>query len=912
MSKAQKIAIFFLFMAIGPLFSQSPEETVIAICKSAHIKLEPLGLNGAFKTEIIKYKKNNSTKDNKTIYKMLAERAFAESKLYRLCSRYEMDLLEKAQLESIATEVEKLLLEVRHKGAAKSLTKHYLKKENYEAAKNTCQALLAIDPNSITGNEVMGRIFEKAQITDVAISYLETAANSGSLHALYQVGKLFCETGNADRGIAFLKKAAESSEQGHLTGARAKTYLWKFLSKPAKGQVDTETQLNAELYLQQAANAKNPDPEAQVALGRLLYYKKKRINQGTALLEKARRGGDAEALSTLKEMYLAQAFFSKNLNEGETQKLIQQGVDIIKETIINSSSEYKSAEDYKHLLELKKLPIAHDIASIAHSEILWDQYQGSGEEHYLNEAIQTLEGLARTPKCHYLLGRYFEEKKNYRRAFEEYQQADTYNYPEASHKMGIIFQNALLGQKKNEDLAKIYLERAALNGFSEAYLSLAYQGIVAEKSAKEALLMKEDAYTFLFDSNDLSSSASSNSTNIASSPHRRASETDLSEPIFQNLLKAANLGNAHAQAKVGYYMAFNSSAASSSNKYKEAFDWLCQAAEKKERSALFNLGNIYRQGLGRKRDIHKALECYLQAASGEKMLRGYNKGIALLACQSIGSVLENDLENPHNALAVFYYEKCLEGIKPFSFLNNSGDRMYVTGMTSMPPLLQQAGARSAAALGHMHFYKKDYPQAKKFYENAILLCATDEALQQELRTIHINYDITNMVMANMERKELVRRQRLNARNESKDSDTPSPESSTTSSSSLLAISLEHSSEDDRANGRMQAAAPEASASPREAQSEYERIDSFALEEGYSRMSTPILKKVNTQNSLKHKKSSFFYVDPQGNQPDAPATIQKLSIGAHQASNENRSSINLTSARGYSHEENSRNRRQLED
>jgi len=98
---------------------------------------------------------------------------------------------------------------------------------------------------------------------------------------------------------------------------------------------------------------------------------------------------------------------------------------------------------------------------------------------------------------------------------------------------------------------------------------------------------------------------------------QRAEKFRYGEGVDQNIeyaLKlyqaAAKLGNAQAQISLSYLLLVNNI---SPEQKKEAFAWALQAAQMNEPAAFFNLGCMYKNGLGTRVDYVKALTAFEQA-----------------------------------------------------------------------------------------------------------------------------------------------------------------------------------------------------------------------------------------------------------------------------------------------------------
>lgn len=905
MIKSRPIILFAFLMISGSLSSQPGEEIAQAICESVRSKLEPLALNGQFQKKLKDYKKSSgSNEEDKDVFLALMQAADEEAQLYRLCAAFEPEGQKKQVLEDIFIKIKCVLAQLEHEESLSYVTRYYLDKGEFMKAQDFCGLLLKLNQDSISGNWCMGRIMENANQEDFAFSLFDHAAQKGDVQSQYRLGKKLCEKGKSEasrrKGLTYLQKAAE--QEGPV-GAQAKTYLWKYLSELSQQKKDQEMALSAYAYLQKAANGKYPDPEAQLSLGKhLCFIKKGHTNQGEALLQKAVQSGSLDALFCLKDFYLKQSLSAMDTASRDLfmAKTVEQLQKIIQKS---STSLQKRSEAYAELNALKSESFARGRVCVAESKLFWDEYQEKKDRRHLKNAISSIEGL-QDPECSFLMAKYLEEQGHSVRAFEEFLKADELGFAAASHRLGVIYRDGLLGQTKNTDKAWGYFRKAAHRGYIESYLSMAYMELLREASEKKANLAKEATQLFLFEFDGLPGS-------IGGSGHMDSDgvETSIQTPrdnpeIFENFLKAAQLGNAHAQAKVGYHYAFKAKHAKRKDKSRDAFfwqdkafSWLEKAAAQKERLGLFNLGNHYRQGLGCQKNLKKALECYLEAAAGQETLIGFNKGVALLACQSVGALLEEGVNaseaakarafltqlnladsgkpsRPQIALAAFYYQRCLDGIKPFYTLESSGERMCIMGMASLPPHLQQAGTRSAAALGHMYFHKSigiqeeherkaTRERAKEFYETAMRLSTGDPALQEEIREVELNRDILNQLL---------------------DAARVSSPKETGDKGLFLAYRRESSDAPSLGSSQNSEGSGEVVAGD---------TDSFGSGDGGFRASTPRLTKTSTFTKLRAKKAGLLYVDPQGDTLDAHATTSNLEIPQTSLKSHTRSSLNLS-------------------
>ncbi len=844
------LRFLFLWVPLSLLVAE-PINDAKQLCENIKNTLRPLGPSPAFNDSIDFYLSVYPRTQPITLaYDFLIQRAFNEGLLYEKCADYEpMNSKEREALEAIFIEIYQSLAHYQHLPSLEQLTRHFFNKGALLEAQGPCHILLSNDPNNILGNKILGYIYEKNGNPQRALQAFEVAARQNDPEATYRLGKLLCEGKHRDRGIATLNTLSNPNSPYTF---KAKTYLAKVLIK------DPTYAQKAQDGLMEAAN--HGDQEAQEIIG-LQFYKLGSFNESIAVLEKAAQSGSHAAIWHLQEIFLN---MSHRFPERK-QECLRKSLHYIKEGI------FHDADADRYFDQLKKIKIIYPgetLPLVTESEIFWLYYQNTYNNAYLQYAIEALKPC-RCPQSDYLRGRYHEEQRQAPEAFAAYQQAAQAQHPAACYKMGYIYQKGLLGQKKDLNLAKEAFQQAAQLGDSESYLALA----CGEISEQQLLNNIKPEGASLLESDGSSDSLLSHSNNTEI--------PDRNSDTFKNFLKAAQLGNAQAQAKIGSFYYFEQNAkdqakmdsfcyfeqtTDANQLYKEASEWLEMAAAQKERSALLNLGHFYKEGLGCKKDKMKALEYYAQAACGVESLRGYKRIVALLACQEMGEFLEKDPHEPHPGLSAYYYKRCLKGILP----EPSKAGMHMTGSASLPLLLKQAGVKAAIALGRLHYRAKQFDEAKEYYETAKGLVDNDLQLQEEaqsrkelqsfnhnLGTLYHRQFLANPSQAlNKEAKEALNEEAKEALNK----------------------------EMQMAQEAMQMA-----------DECYQQAANYSVPLPTS--SSPALRKVNSEDALPQKDvlpqsigKTLSYIHPQGHEDNATASVKTIPLAEQR--NKNRSSTNL--------------------
>lgn len=89
------------------------------------------------------------------------------------------------------------------------------------------------------------------------------------------------------------------------------------------------------------------------------------------------------------------------------------------------------------------------------------------------------------------------------------------------------------------------------------------------------------------------------------------------------LLKLANQGDADAQFRIGYRLAFGKNYPKPRN-WEEVVSWWLKAANEGVRRAKFYLGTCFDHGLGVEQDVKKAFAYFLDAANDEYPAAQFN------------------------------------------------------------------------------------------------------------------------------------------------------------------------------------------------------------------------------------------------------------------------------------------------
>lgn len=124
---------------------------------------------------------------------------------------------------------------------------------------------------------------------------------------------------------------------------------------------------------------------------------------------------------------------------------------------------------------------------------------------------------------------------------------------------------------------------------------------------------------------------------------KQAKEAELwSKEQFDLYMKAAELGNAEAQCKVGLRYEVSGGVAED---YYEAFKWFKKSADQGYAEAIYHIGVAYEYGWGVQQDYKMAEKYYLSAA-----YKGYKPAYCILA-----SLYRYDLKNKNEA--IYWYKK---------------------------------------------------------------------------------------------------------------------------------------------------------------------------------------------------------------------------------------------------------------
>lgn len=98
----------------------------------------------------------------------------------------------------------------------------------------------------------------------------------------------------------------------------------------------------------------------------------------------------------------------------------------------------------------------------------------------------------------------------------------------------------------------------------------------------------------------------------------------------KELLKQAKAGNVESQATLGKLLY-------KKKKYKQAFLWLKKAAEKNHVESIYQVGRMYKDGIGTKRNCTEALK-WLRLATEQ----GHPRAILSIGCMLLVKEVENE------------------------------------------------------------------------------------------------------------------------------------------------------------------------------------------------------------------------------------------------------------------------------
>ena len=198
----------------------------------------------------------------------------------------------------------------------------------------------------------------------------------------------------------------------------------------------------------------------------------------------------------------------------------------------------------------------------------------------------------------------YQNKKDYKKAFELYLEAAKQGYMKAQHNLGCMYQ---YGHGVSQDYSKAveWLTKAAEQGDAAAQCNLGYMyqyGYGVSQDYSKAV----ELYTKAAEQGD--AAAQCNLGNMYQ--YGYGVSQDYSKAV-EWLTKAAEQGNATAQCNLGYMYQYGYGV---SQDYSKAVEWLTKAAEQGNATAQCNLGIMYQYGYGVSQDYSKAVEWYTKAA----------------------------------------------------------------------------------------------------------------------------------------------------------------------------------------------------------------------------------------------------------------------------------------------------------
>lgn len=190
------------------------------------------------------------------------------------------------------------------------------------------------------------------------------------------------------------------------------------------------------------------------------------------------------------------------------------------------------------------------------------------------------------------LGDYYIKTQNYRKALDWYKKAAN-KEPEAAFKLGNIFQNGSGEIKKDINQARTWYEAASKHGHIQAQINLALTYIVINpKKAKEHMKKPAEA-------------GNVQAQKLLAELHYYQKEEAESRKWY---LKAANQNDTHSQCILAFFYI-------QEKNITQALFWYEKAAARNDKTALFNLGAIYSNGVLVSKDYKKAKVYYEKAAN---------------------------------------------------------------------------------------------------------------------------------------------------------------------------------------------------------------------------------------------------------------------------------------------------------